>query len=302
VNHPPFQGLIAATPTAFDACGAVNLNLIEEQAHHLLTQGVQAAFVCGSTGECHSLTVDERQSIAQRWRDVVQGTELKLIVHVGGNCLSDAQQLARHAQQIQADAIAALSPSYFKPGNVAALVASMAKIAGQANDTAFFFYDIPSMTGVHLSMPQFLEQAAEAIPNLAGLKFTNADMSSLQHCLQAQAGAWNILWGIDEVLLAAWTLGVRGAVGSSYNFCAPLHRQAIAAWENADWPTAQHWQYRAVQWIEILARYGYLAAAKHCLECLGVPVGPVRLPLENLTVEAKQQLRRDLVAAGFLTS
>jgi N-acetylneuraminate lyase len=301
VNRFPLQGLIAATPTPFDRTGEVNLTVIEWQAQALLASGVRAAFVCGSTGECHSLTVGERQAIAQRWRDVVRGTELRLIVHVGSNCLADAEQLARHAQQIQADAVAALSPSYFKPGSVAVLVAAMAKIAGQAERTPFYFYDIPSMTGVHLSMPRFLEQAANTIPNLAGLKFTNADMTALQHCLQAQSGAWNILWGIDEVLLAAWTLGVRGAVGSSYNFAAPLYHQALAAWEQADWPTAQQWQYRAVRWIEILARYGYLAAAKHCLECLEIPVGPVRLPLENLDDTAKRQLRQELTAAGFLT-
>jgi N-acetylneuraminate lyase len=222
-------------------------------------------------------------------------------VHVGSNCLTDAAALAEHAEKIGADAIAALSPSYFKPSNVETLIESMAILAGRAPGTPFYFYDIPSMTGVMLSMTRFLELAPRTIPNLVGLKFTNTDMTALQHCLRFSQAKWNILWGVDEVLLAAWALGVRGAVGSSYNFCAPLHLQAIEAMERSDWQTAQQLQYRSVHWIEILSRYGYMAAAKYVLECQGVPVGPARLPLGNLNDEAKQSLRSELEAAGFLS-
>jgi N-acetylneuraminate lyase len=302
VNHQRLIGLIAATHTPFDSQGQVNLAVIEPLAEHLIRNGVQAAFVCGSTGESHSLTVEERRQVAGRWREVTRGSKLRLVVHVGSNCLSDAAALAEHAESIGADAIAALSPSYFKPGNVEMLIESMAALAGRAPHTPFYFYDIPSMTGVLLSMTRFLELAPKSISNLVGLKFTNTDMTALQHCLRFSQGKWDILWGMDEVLLAAWALGVRGAVGSSYNFCAPLHLQAIDAMERSDWQTAQHLQYRSVQWIEILNRYGYMAAAKYCLECQGVPVGPARLPLGNLSDESKQYLRRELELAGFLNA
>lgn len=300
MNFQKLEGLIAATHSPFGSDGEVNLSVIEKQAQHLIQSGVKAAFICGSTGESHSLTLIERRRMAERWRDVVKGTNLKLIVHVGSNCLADAAELAEHANQIGAHAIAALSPSYFKPGSVETLVESMARIATRAPSTPFYFYDIPAMTNVHLSMVRFLELAPKSIPNLVGLKFTNTDMAALQHCLRYAQSAWDILWGVDEVLLAAWTLGVRGAVGSSYNFCAPMHLKAIAALEKSDWATAQKLQYQTVQWIEILARYGYMAAAKYCLECQGVPVGPARLPLGNLSQEAKTNLLRELQTAGFL--
>lgn len=294
------EGLIAAAHSPFGSDGAINLSAIEKQAQHYLQTGIKAAFICGSTGESHSLTLAERRQMAERWRDVVKGTNLKLIVHVGSNCLSDAAELAEHAGQIGAYAISALSPSYFKPGNVETLVESMAKIATRAPSTPFYFYDIPALTNVNLSMVRFLELAPKSIPNLVGLKFTNSDMSSLQHCLQYAQNYWDILWGVDEVLLAALTLGVRGAVGSSFNFCAPLHLKTIAAFEKSDWATARKSQHQAVQWIEILARYGYMAAAKFCLECQGVPVGPARLPQGNLSAEAKANLLRELQAAGFM--
>lgn len=301
MNHQRLTGLIAATHTPFDSQGQVNLAVIEPLAEHLIRNGVQAAFVCGSTGESQSLTVEERLQVATRWREVTRGTKLRLVVHVGSNCLTDAAALAEHAEKIGADAVAALSPSYFKPGNVETLVESMATLARRAPQTPFYFYDFPGMTGVQLSMTRFLELAPQSIPNLVGLKFSNTDMTALQHCLRFSQAKWNILWGVDEVLLAAWALGVRGAVGSSYNFCAPLHLQAIEAMERSDWQTAQQLQYRSVHWIEILSRYGYMAAAKYVMACQGVPVGPARLPLGNLNDEAKQSLRSELEAAGFLS-
>jgi N-acetylneuraminate lyase len=60
MNHAPLHGLVAATHTPFDADGGLNLVVVERQAEHLLRAGVETVFIGGSTGECHSLTVDER--------------------------------------------------------------------------------------------------------------------------------------------------------------------------------------------------------------------------------------------------
>src|SRR5262249_35591896 len=162
---------VAATHTPFHADGQLNLSVVEKQAEHLLRQGVRAAFIGGTTGECHSLTTDERLGLAHRWADVVRGTELGLVVHVGSNCLADARALASQAQALAATAIAAFSPSYFKPRCVETLIACCADIAAAAPSVPFYFYDIPSMTGVQLPMPEFLGRAPEKVPTLAGIKF-----------------------------------------------------------------------------------------------------------------------------------
>lgn len=293
-------GLIAATPTPFDAQGNLSLAAIDPLAEQLVAAGVTAVFVCGTTGECYSLTIQERRQVTERWREVLRGSAVRLVVHVGSNCLRDSAELAQHAAAVGADAVAALTPNYFKPRDVETLVQCMAQIAGQCRETPFYFYDIPSLTGVNLSMPRFLELAPRELPNLVGLKFTNADMTALQHCLHARGGAWEILWGVDEVLLAAWALGVRGAVGSSYNFAAPLYLQALAAAERGEHVLAQTLQFQAVQSIELLARYGYLAALKYCLSCRGVPLGSVRLPLTELSADQQHALHRELLTAGLI--
>ncbi len=293
------HGLVAATHTPFDGAGQLQLAAVERQAEHLLRNGVKTVFIGGSTGESHSLTFDERRALAQRWSEVLRGVHMRLVVHVGSNCLSDARALAAQAAELNADAIAALAPSYFKPKSIEVLVACCAEIASAAKQTPFYFYDIPVLTGVNFSMPEFLRQAADRIPTLAGIKFTNADLMAYQSCLQVSGGRYDIPWGVDEYLLAALALGAVGGVGSSYNFAAPIYHRLLAAFERGDVASARVEQFRSVQLIELLAGYGYMAAAKAVMGFLSVDVGPARSPNVNLSREQKGSLREDLNRIGF---
>jgi N-acetylneuraminate lyase len=295
----PLTGLIAATHTPFHADGSLNLAIVEKQAAHLLGNQVTTAFIGGTTGESHSLTLDERRALSVRWMEVARGTELKVIVHVGANSLSDARILAMQAQQLGASAIAALTPSYFKPRNVSTLVDCCADIAAVAPALPFFYYDIPAFTGVALSMPDFLAQAQERIPNLAGLKFTNPDLMMFQQCLRFGDGKFSIAWGLDEYMLAVWTLGATGAVGSTYNFAAPIYHRVLSAFAAGDLARAREEQFRSVQLIALLASRGFMGAAKSVMKMLGVDVGPARLPNTNLDAVQQAMLRTDLEKLGF---
>jgi N-acetylneuraminate lyase len=293
------RGLVAATHTPLDAHGELNLDAIQTQAAHLMRNGVDAVFVGGTTGESHSLTVEERLALALRWSEVLRGTCTPWVVHVGANCLADARTLARQAAQLGATALAALAPSYFKPRSVDALVACCEHLAAAAPETPFYFYDIPSMTGVSLPMDAFLDQASGVIPTLAGIKYSNPDLMQFQRCLHLQGGRFDILWGTDEYLLAAMAVGAEGAVGSSYNFAAPIYRRMMKSQAAGDLATARAEQYRSVQVIHRLARHSYMAAAKAVMGWLGVPVGPPRLPHFDLTPEERYTLRDHLERMGF---
>lgn len=295
----PLHGLVAATHTPFRSDGTLNLNIIEKQAAHLERAGVAAVFVGGSTGESHSLSVDERCQIAAEWSRAIRGTRLHFVVHVGANCIVDSKALAKHAQAHGAIAISALSPSYFKPKSVDALIACCADIASAAPETPFYFYDIPALTGVSLSMPEFLAKAPAKVPTLAGLKFTNPDLMAYIQCLRSENGPWDIPWGIDEWMLGALATGARGAVGSSFNFAARVYLDLIAAFERRDLEAARAAQHRSTQLISLLARYGYMGAAKATMQMLGVDVGPARLPNASLDAEQAKSLRSDLETLGF---
>ena len=292
-------GLVAATHTPFLADGSLNLAAVEKQAEHLARNRVTTVFIGGSTGESHSLSLDERLALAKRWSEVIRKTPLRMIVHVGSNCLADARTMAVQAQSLGALAISALAPCYFKPKSLEILVAGCADVAAAAPNLPFYFYDIPVLTGVSFSMPEFLKLAADRIPNLAGIKFTNPDLMAFQLCLHSHGGRFDIPWGCDEYLLAALSVGAKGGVGSSYNFAAPIYQRLIVAFDTGDLVAAREEQMRSVRLIELLAGFGYMGAAKAVMGFLGVDVGPARLPNGNPTAEERTTLRNGLEKLGF---
>lgn len=295
MNLPKTQGLIAAPFTPLHADGSLRLDAVDGYARHLQGIGVIGAFICGTTGEGTSLTVEERRRVAERWVAVAPAG-LRVIVHVGHTSLEEARALAAHAQAIGADSIAALAPYFFRPDGVAGLVDWCAAIAAAAPALPFYYYHMPSMTGFHVAVADFLAAAAPRIPNLAGVKFTFEDLEDFGRCLRFADGRYDLLFGRDELLHSALKLGARGAVGSTYNFAAPLYRRLIAAHDVGDEAAAAALQRTAVEMIQACIHAGGhpIAAFKSLMAGLGVDCGPTRLPLTNPTAEQRAALRRQL--------
>jgi N-acetylneuraminate lyase len=298
MNPPKLSGLIAAPFTSFHPDGSLRLDTIEAQAHSLVANRVRAVFVCGTTGECASLTVAERMQIAAHWRKVA-GTDLQVLVHAGHTCLSDSKTLAAHAQEIGAAGVGCFAPFFFKPTRTEDLVAHCAQVAAAAPSLPFYFYQIPSMTGVSLPAADFLRIGSAQIPNLAGVKFTHENLMDYAACVRAENGRFDALFGRDEILLAGLSLGARGAIGSTYNFIAPIYHLILEAFAQGDLVTAQRHQARANAVIEVFIKWGGLPAGKAIMQILGLDCGPVRLPLRTLDTQQIDSLQKDLEAASF---
>ena len=291
-------GLIAAPFTAMNANCSLNLPMIERQGAALAENGVNGAFICGTTGEGLSLTTDERFQIAEKWLSVAPRS-LSIIVHVGHQSLNDSRQLAAHAEQIGASAFATIAPTFFRVTNLEQLVDYCAQIAAAAPKLPFYYYHMPAMTGADFSMHDFLKLASRRIPNLAGIKFTHENLMDYTRCLNFEEGRFNILFGRDEILLAALTMGATGAVGSTYNYMPSIYHQMIEAFNAGALENARRFQLIAIQVISIMSRHGGLPAGKAMMKMLGVDCGPVRSPLQNLSPEAVESLTRELAQLGF---
>ena len=120
-----------------------------------------------------------------------------------------------------------------------------------------------------------------------------------QLCLRAGGGRWDLPFGFDEHFLGALAMGAKGAVGSGFNFAAPIYQRLLKAFAAGDLESARAEQFRGVQLIQLLANYGYMAAAKAVMKMLGVDVGPARLPNTNLSTDQMNELRRKLEALGY---
>jgi N-acetylneuraminate lyase len=295
-----FRGLVAAPFTPFHADRSLNLDVIPAYARFLRDNGVGAAFVCGTTGEGLSLTLEERLRIAERWVACADD-RLRVIVHVGHTCLTDARTLTAHAAKIGASAVSALTPCFFKPRNNAEVVNWCEAVASAAPTLPFYYYNIPSMTGIDYPVVDFLAQAQDRIPSLAGVKYTHENLPDYKACVAFAQGRYDILFGRDELLLEGTDAGALGAVGSTYNYAAPLYLRLLAARTAGLATEARALQDAAIKMIAICNGIGvtHLAASKALMAMLGVDCGPVRLPLAQPDATQLATLRTRLNEIGF---
>lgn len=215
-NYEKLEGMVAATFTPLDENGDVNLSVIDKYADWIASTPIKGIFVCGTTGEFSSLTIDERKLILEKWL-VSARKRFKVIAHVGSNCQRSAMELARHAAQVGADAIASIAPSFFKPGTVDELVDFFAPICHSAAGLPFYYYNMPSITGVNLPVDKFLVEGKKKIPNLVGTKFTHNNLMEMGVCIELEQHRFEVLHGYDEILISGLAMGAVAGVGSTYN-------------------------------------------------------------------------------------
>lgn len=298
-NYQRLEGMVAASFTPLDAVFNVNLSAIGKYADLMATSNVAGVFVCGTTGESHSLTTEERKAILAQWVKLANG-RFKVIAHVGSNCQLEAMELSRHAQEIGADAIAAMAPCFFKPATVKDLVAFFAPVAENAPELPFYYYNMPSMTGVSLSVPEFLVEGKKAMPNLVGTKFTHNNLMEMGECLTLNNGEFEVLHGYDEILIAGLAFGAVAGVGSTYNYLPSVYQGIMDAMKKGDIQTARQLQQKSIEVVEIIIKYGGgVRGGKAIMNLIGIECGQCRLPITPFSDKEYQSLKEDLTSVGF---
>lgn len=293
------EGLIAAAYPPLDNDKNLNLSAIAAYAEFLVKNKVDGVFLNGSTGDFVAMSIHERKLIVEEWNKC-KPKDFILMAHVGDTNIRQCQELAAHAAQNNVDAIASIAPYYYKPKNVADLVHVCSEIASVAPGVPYYYYHIPELAGSDFDMVEFMELASTDIPNFRGLKFTQQDLMQFKSCLNFENGKYDVLFGVDEILVCGLALGAKGCVGSTYNHLTPLYHEIINAFSNGEFETAHKLQFQSMTFVKILSKYGFHKAAKATLGILGLDLGPVRLPQQNLTTAEITSLKADLKQIGIL--
>lgn len=301
-NDQRLAGLVAATFTPMDASGSICLTAIDAYADRMAAADMAGVFVCGTTGESLSLTTAERKAVAARWVEAARG-RFKVIVHVGSNSQPEAMELARHAAEWGADAFGAMAPCFFKPATLTELIAFFAPIAASAAELPFYYYNMPSMTGVSLPVTRLLSEGVKVMPNLAGTKFTDNNLMEMGECLALENGRFEVLHGYDEILIAGLAFGATAGVGSTYNYLPQVYHGILAAMKKGDLETARRLQLKSIEVVRIIIKYGGgVRGGKAIMKLTGTDCGSCRLPLAPFTEAEYRSLSDDLAAIGFFNA
>lgn len=280
------DGLVAATFSPFTAAGDLNVSVVPAQNAYLKATGVDWVFVGGTTGESLSLSLLERKALTEAWL----ATSASVIAHAGAECLGDAREIAAHAQAKGAKAIGAMPPTFFKPASSEALAVTIASICAAAPKLPCYYYHIPSMTGVDPGSMYDLMIAIEPLaPNFAGIKYTGLYTSpgymDVMRILAYKGGKYEVLSGREEMMLEGLAAGLKGHVGSQFNFAGDLYNQIRETFAAKGLTPDSQAEIRGLQLKGIELVHAWLDAAptgvngaKAFQNMAGVPVGDARLP------------------------
>jgi N-acetylneuraminate lyase len=286
--------LIAAVFSPFADDGELALDKVDQQIERLIDDRVDGAFVCGTTGEGSSLDTTERKQLATAWQEKVVG-RLKVMVHVGHASLRDATDLAAHAQSIGADSVAVRAPYLLKPASADDVVACLEQISRAAPNIGLYYYHIPMLTNFGVPPSEIVERAKQKISNFAGVKFTDDNLTELAR-LHHQLGVGNVYFGRDDLMTQALQIGVRGAVGMSYNFAGKHLRRLFDAYTHDRIGEVEALQADVGTLLSLAMRHGLTNVLKAISAMGGVDCGPSRLPLRTIGLRDLNSIVQDKAA------
>lgn len=290
MNNKPnkYHGIIPALYACYDDAGKVSPQRVQALARHLLAAGVQGLYVNGSSGECIYLSVEERKLILESVMEAV-GDKMTIIAHVACNNTQDSVELAKHAESLKVDAIAAIPPIYFRLPEYA-IAKYWNDMSQAAPNTDFVIYNIPQLAGVALTLPLLKEMLKN--PRVVAVKNSSMPVQDIQMFKDAGEGRLIVFNGPDEQFIAGRIMGADGGIGGTYGAMPSLFVKANRLFEAGEFDKARDVQNDICRNIYALCacKGNMYAVIKELLRRKGVECGSVRPPLYPLQPEDKQQV------------
>lgn len=287
-------GVINAMTTPFNQDGTIDTQSLKNQVNFLIDKGVNCLYPLGTTGEMYLLSPQERMQVAET---VVQEAAGRVIVfiHVGAMTTAETCRLARHARDIGADGIGAVTPSYF--GCQDRFIEQYYKdiCAAVGPDFPLYLYSIPQCSGNDIS-PQLCQKlAAECPQNVVGIKYSYPNMIRILEYLKVNNGDFSVLVGPDKLFLAGLISGAKGVVSG---IAGPMPEPFVAvykAWCSGDHAKAARLQQTAVAVTDLLRGGSDMAVFKEMLHRRGIVQNSVmRKPLLELLPDDADQIWQEL--------
>lgn len=276
-----YKGVIPAFYACYDENGNISPEGVQSLTRYFVEKGVKGVYVNGSSGECIYQSVEDRKTVLENVMKAADG-KLTVINHVACNNTKDSMELAKHAESLGVDAIAAIPPIYFRlPEH--AIAKYWNDISSAAPNTDFVIYNIPQLAGVALTMGLFAEMRRN--PNVIGVKNSSMPVQDIQMFKQAAGEDYIIFNGPDEQFISGLAIGAEGGIGGTYGAMPELFLKLEALVKANEMEQARKLQYTINEIIYKLCSghgnmYGIIKAVLKQNE--GLELGGVRAPLASL--------------------
>lgn len=277
-----YEGVIPAFYACYDEAGEVSPERVRALTQYFIDKGVKGVYVNGSSGECIYLSVADRKLILENVMEVAKG-KLTVIAHVACNNTKDSVELAKHAESLGVDAIAAIPPIYFRLPDY-----SIAKywndMSAAAPNTDFVIYNIPQLSGTTLTPALYAEMRKN--PRVIGVKNSSMPTQDIQ-IFVAEGGEDHIVFnGPDEQFISGRVIGAKAGIGGTYAVMPDLFLKLNQLIIDKDLDRAKELQHaiNSVIYKMVSGCANLYAVMKEILRLNeDLDIGSVRAPLEPLS-------------------
>ena len=217
-NLEKYKGVIPAFYACYDEEGNISPERVRALTEYHIKKGVKGVYVNGSSGECIYQSVEDRKITLENVMAVAKG-KLTVIAHVACNNTKDSVELAKHAESLGVDAIAAIPPIYFRLPEYA-IAKYWNDMSAAAPNTDFVIYNIPQLAGVALTQNLFAEMRKN--PRVIGVKNSSMPVQDIQMFKAAAGNEYIIFNGPDEQFISGRVIGAEGGIGGTYGVMPEL--------------------------------------------------------------------------------
>lgn len=289
----PFGRMLTAMVTPFNADGSLDLEGAARLATYLVDeQGNDGLVISGTTGESPTTSDAEKESLLRVVVDAV-GARAHVIAGVGTNNTAHTIELARSAEKAGAHGLLVVTPYYNKPPQ-AGLVAHFSAVA-DAVETPVMLYDVPHRAGVPINTDTLVRLAEH--PRIIAVKDAKSDLVATSWVTSRCDLAFYS--GSDDLTLPLLAVGAVGVVGTSTHFTGVGTKKMFDAFEAGNTAQALSWHRTLLPLYAGIFKSPGTILVKAGLNHIGLPAGPVRLPLVDATDPELTTLIADAAAAGI---
>lgn len=290
-----FGRLITAMATPFRADGSLDLDGAQRLAQHLAQHGTESIVVAGTTGESPTLSFEEKRDLFGAVAEAVRG-RAKVIAGTGTYNTRESIELSEMAKDAGADGLLLVTPYYSRPPQ-SGLLTHFTAIAG-AVDLPIILYDIPSRAGRKIEHATLLKLAQTR--NIIGVKDAAGDPAGTAK-LAAEAPGFTIWSGDDALTLPMLAVGAIGVISVASHVAGDRIAECIEAHAKGDVVTATAIDHELRPLYEVLFITSNPIPLKAALEMMGLPAGPVRLPLVDAIDDERERVRKVLHNLSILS-
>ena len=295
MKNPVFTGAGVAIITPMYEDGSINFDELGRIIEDQITRGTDAIVICGTTGECSTMT-DEEQLAAIKFTVDTVNHRVPVIAGAGSNDTDHGCALAAKSAECGADALLLVTP-YYNKTTQAGLIAHFTAMADAAG-IPVILYNVPSRTGLNIAPETALELSRHPLIN--GIKEASGNISQVAKIAQLCGDELNIYSGNDDQIVPLLALGGKGVISVLSNVAPQYTHDICAKWFAGETQESLQMQLKALPLCKALFADVNPIPAKWAMNRLGWQAGACRLPLVEPSAAVQDQLETAMRDFGLL--